>query len=70
MADTKKKGNSFPLRLPVSLRAELEALAHNEGLSINQFIVMAVAEKIVQREMELADELSRPSDRTGSGVPG
>jgi hypothetical protein len=42
------KAASFPLRLPVSMRRELNALAKREGISINHFISLAVAEKIVR----------------------
>jgi hypothetical protein len=34
------------LRLPASLKREIEKLARDEGTSLNQFIVMAVAEKL------------------------
>lgn len=41
---------SFPLRLPHSMRKEANDLAHREGLSLNQFISLAVAEKITRLE--------------------
>lgn len=44
------KANSFPLRLPVTMRRELKALAETEGISINQLITLAVAEKIVRHQ--------------------
>lgn len=37
---------SYPLRLPRSLKAAAERLAREEGTSLNQFVVMAVAEKV------------------------
>ena len=37
---------TYPLRLPVSLRAEVEELSKQDGTSINQFVVTAVAEKV------------------------
>ncbi len=40
------KVSTFPLRLPVSLKAAVEKLAAADGTSMNQFIVMAAAEKI------------------------
>jgi hypothetical protein len=52
MTEGKKKGICFPLRLPLTMRAELQAQANNEGISINQFIVMAVAEKIIRIDMQ------------------
>ena len=47
----KKSGNCFPLRLPLQIRAEMEALAKEEGISINHFIVLAVAEKLTRLEV-------------------
>lgn len=41
---------SFPLRLPHSMRRQANDLAHREGLSLNQFISLAVAEKITRLE--------------------
>ena len=37
--------STFPLRLPVSLKAAIEKLAQADGTSMNQFLVMAAAEK-------------------------
>jgi len=38
--------STYPLRLPVSIKAEAERLAASEGTSLNQFLASAVAEKI------------------------
>jgi hypothetical protein len=40
------KTSTYPLRLPVSLKAALEKMSKQDGTSINQFVVTAVAEKI------------------------
>lgn len=40
------KTSTYPLRLPVSLKAAVERLSKQDGTSINQFVVMAVAEKV------------------------
>jgi len=37
---------TYPLRLPRSVRAEVERLAKEDGVSINQFVATAVAEKV------------------------
>ena len=37
--------SNFPLRLPDSVRRAAEAAAREEGVSLNQFINLAVAEK-------------------------
>jgi hypothetical protein len=41
-----KRHSTYPLRLPHSLKAEVERLAKADGISINQFIATAVAEKL------------------------
>jgi hypothetical protein len=40
------KTSTYPLRLPVSLKAAVEKLSRKDGTSINQFVVVAVAEKV------------------------
>jgi len=40
------KNSTYPLRLPASLKAAVEKLSKRDGTSINQFVVVAVAEKI------------------------
>ena len=40
------KTSTYPLRLPVSIKAEAEKLAVSEGTSLNQFVATAVAEKV------------------------
>lgn len=46
MTGLSKTARSFPLRLPASVRRRLEQVAANDGVSINQFITLAVAEKL------------------------
>ena len=43
MSDT----STYPLRLPRSVKAAVEELAKEEGISMNQFVATAVAEKLV-----------------------
>ena len=38
--------SSYPLKLPHSVKAAAERLAKADGVSLNQFIATAVAEKI------------------------
>jgi hypothetical protein len=38
--------STYPLRLPVSIKAEAEKLAAADGTSLNQFVATAVAEKV------------------------
>ena len=42
MTETK----TYPLRLPRSLKEAVERLSKEDGTSINQFVAMAVAEKV------------------------
>ena len=44
--------STYPLRLPKSLKAEVAKVAKRDGTSINQFIAIAVAEKISALETE------------------
>lgn len=55
------KLSSYPLRLPKSLKDEVTKLAKRDGTSINQFISIAVAEKISALETEqfFADRAKR-----------
>jgi HicB-like protein involved in pilus formation len=48
MGSEKNVSKTFPLRLPPTMRRELNRLAIREGISINSFISLAVAEKIVR----------------------
>jgi len=43
---------TFPLRLPVSLKTALETISDRDGTSINQFLVVAAAEKIAAMQTE------------------
>jgi hypothetical protein len=44
--------STYPLRLPVSLKAAVERLSKRDGTSMNQFMVVAVAEKIAAMTTE------------------
>lgn len=37
---------TYPLRLPRSIKAAVEKMAQTEGISMNQFVATAVAEKL------------------------
>ena len=45
-----KRLQSFPLRLSPTMRQRANDLAHNEGISLNHFISLAIAEKISRLE--------------------
>lgn len=38
--------SNYALRLPNSLMADVKALAESDGVSVNQFLVVAAAEKV------------------------
>jgi hypothetical protein len=40
----------FPLRLSPSMRHQASNLAHREGISLNHFVSLAIAEKITRME--------------------
>ena len=41
-----KPTHTFPLRLPASLKEAVETVSREDGTSMNQFVVTAVAEKL------------------------
>lgn len=53
--------STYPLRLPKSLKEQVAKLAKRDGTSINQFVVIAVAEKIsaMATEQFFADRLKQ-----------
>ncbi|MEY2942404.1 MAG: hypothetical protein RLY97_418 [Pseudomonadota bacterium] len=46
MTAGQRKQTSFPLRLPPGIRSRVERLAEAEGISLNQFIALTLAEKL------------------------
>jgi hypothetical protein len=56
--------STFPLRLPVSLKAAVDQISEREGTSMNQFLVVAAAEKIAAMETErfFAERRGRADD--------
>ncbi len=52
------------LRLPKSLHEQLRELAQEEGISVNQFVMLAVAEKIAALStMEYLEKRARRGSR-------
>lgn len=45
----------YPLNLPPQLKQEAEALARKQGISLNQFILWAMAEKVGALNQQLDD---------------
>jgi hypothetical protein len=56
--------STFPLRLPVSLKTAVEQISKRDGASMNQFLVVAAAEKIAAMETErfFAERRERADD--------
>ncbi len=44
--------STYPLRLPRSIRAGVERMSKEDGISINQFVSIAVAEKLAMMQAE------------------
>ena len=60
----KQKSSTFPLRLPVSLKVAVAEVSRGGNTSINQFVVVAVAEKLsAMRTAEFLAERRRRADR-------
>ncbi len=56
--------STFPLRLPVSMKTALEKISERDGTSMNQFLVVAAAEKIAAMETErFFEERKNRADR-------
>jgi len=49
---TKSRQSTYPLRLPRSVKAEVERRAKADGISVNQFVATAVAEKLAVMNSE------------------
>jgi hypothetical protein len=71
--------STYPLRLPRSIRTGVEQFSKQDGISINQFVSMAVAEKLamLQAEGYFAERSARADmgafdrlmQRSGSEIP-
>lgn len=51
MTEQRRRRLCFPLRLSPSLRAQASSMAEQEGISLNHFISLAIAEKVIRMEM-------------------
>jgi len=58
--------SNYALRLPASLKKAVEAVAREDGTTINQFIVSAVAEKL--SALKTADYFAERAARAGIGA--
>jgi hypothetical protein len=73
MRDRKRDRIGFPLRLPRSLKERAMVLAQQDGVSLNHFISVAVAEKASRLEtltLKTASQNShQPADRVTTDKP-
>ena len=79
MTIARKAPATFPLRLSPSIRSRIERLAQADGVSLNQFIAMTLAEKIgasgereffaERRANANLDDLRRIMNREGGEPP-
>lgn len=60
------KISTYPLRLPTSLKAAVAEISREEGTSINQFVSMAVAEKV--SAMKTAEFFATRRDQADIGA--
>ena len=59
--------SNYALRLPASLKREVEKVARDDGTSLNQFIVTAVAEKLsALRTADFFEERRARADVAGA----
>jgi len=59
---------TYPLKLPASLKKEAARLAKQDGVSLNQWIATAVAQKIGVVETTAEFLKRRAGNATGSGL--
>ena len=57
---------TYPLKLPTSIKKAAQRLAHEDGVSLNQWIAVAVAEKV--GSVETAAEFFKKRAGTASGA--
>jgi hypothetical protein len=67
--DEQRRIASFPLRLGVSLKETANLLALKDGVSLNYFISVAVAEKVSRIEHRRLMEHDSPAARHKQQVP-
>jgi hypothetical protein len=61
--DKPRNRSKFLLRLPKSVSDTAKQIASQEGVSLNQFISLAVAEKIIRVEQNTSPTVTHPSGK-------
>lgn len=62
MQRSSSQPKTFPLRLSRTVREQAGQIADREGISINQFVLQAVAEKVTRLECFLSSREMRSDD--------
>jgi hypothetical protein len=60
--------STYPLKLPLSIKKAAQRLAKEDGVSLNQWIAVAVAEKVGVVETAAEFFRKRAGDATGKGL--
>lgn len=60
--------STYPLKLPTSIKRAAQRLAKEDGVSLNQWIAVAVAEKVGTVETAAEFFHKRAAGRDGSGI--
>jgi len=59
---------TYPLKLPLSIKKAAQRLAQEDGVSLNQWIAVAVAEKVGAVETAAEFFKNKADSATGSGL--
>ena len=59
---------TYPLKLPMSIKKAAQRLAKEDGVSLNQWIAVAVAQKVGSVETAAEFFKQRAGDATGAGL--
>ena len=59
---------TYPLKLPMSIKKAAQRLAKEDGVSLNQWIAVAVAQKVGVIETAAEFFKERAGDATGAGL--
>ena len=60
--------STYPLKLPTSIKRAAQRLAKEDGVSLNQWIAVAVAQKVGTVETAAEFFRKRAAGRNGSGL--
>jgi hypothetical protein len=70
MGDECMSKSTYPLKLPVSVKKAAQRLAKGDGVSLNQWIAVAVAQKVGVSETAAEFFARRTDAASGQGLTG